>query len=199
MAQSSIQSTKLKKISGTLTSDTGDYLIRDFLEDNDIPVQAYFLTSYNQYRPVDVGFYGSTLIIQGATETMKNRLFFVLVEGGVISAILSSIVWLTGGRHEQHHPETKFSTCRYRKYSDIGTYVDIKRSMGICKPWKLAKSIWQNRYCVSRNLLLGCEILRSIHRRKCHISDENIIRRGSKWLIHKFKGIFLDSGRVVVA
>lgn len=82
MAQSSIQSTKLKKISGTLTSDTGDYFIHDFLENNDIPVQAYFLTSYNQYRHVDVGFYGSSLIIQGATETMKNRPFFVLVEGG---------------------------------------------------------------------------------------------------------------------
>ena len=66
-------------VTGTLTADTGDYVIQNILPENSKVISGYFLTTYEQYRPLTIGQYSKNLVIMGASSNMANRPFRVFV------------------------------------------------------------------------------------------------------------------------
>ena len=78
MATSTIEASRVIEIDGTIPDATGDMTVSNFLPTGFRPICGYYLTTYNQYRPVAVGFSGTTLILQSVTAGQANRPLKVL-------------------------------------------------------------------------------------------------------------------------
>ena len=63
----------IRIVEGTLPDTTGDYTIAYVIPDSYIPIKAYYLTDFNQWRNLNIGYFGSILVITDSTSNNVNR------------------------------------------------------------------------------------------------------------------------------